>query len=225
MKLSFIQRKYLKYNKGTGLLRCHADALHAAPPMADLMTDKIVEALIAQIGCAGIISTVSRTEADLNRAPDGKNDAALQEYRETIQELLKYTGVLSEGHHQITHPYLHLSIHGMRDSHHGPYALEVGTCNGQSCSAEVKEWMQQTLAEKAKEKLPKAIIIFDQIFDGDESLVFHRFGDGNMHKGYGPRFHTFQIEISRTLREHYLVETTALLSEVMLAFQKKFGEK
>ena len=65
MTLKFIHGNYLKYNKGTGFISCHVDALHAEPPAADLFTDKIVENLVKKTGCAGIVSTISRTIADL----------------------------------------------------------------------------------------------------------------------------------------------------------------
>jgi hypothetical protein len=222
MSLKFIRRNYVKYNKGTGFLCCHVDAQHASPPEADRFTDKIAAKLIAQTGCAGIIGTVSRTKADLNRGPDGKNNDALQEYRDTIKEILNHLGILDYNKHQVTKPYLHLSIHGMKDVHHGPYAIEIGTLHGQSCSPETKDWLQEFLTVKAQEILPEIDVIFDEIFDGDESIVFHRLGDKEDYPGYGFNFHTFQIEIARTLREDYLPEIVELFSQIIVDFQIKF---
>lgn len=222
MSLKFIRRNYVKYNKGTGYLCCHVDAQHATPPKADRFTDKITTELIFQTGCAGIIATVSRTKADLNREPDGQNNEALQEYRDTIKEILHHLNILDYEKHQVTKPYLHLSIHGMKNAHHGPYAMEVGTLNGKSCSTEIREWFQKILTAKAKEILPDINIIFDEVFDGDESIVFHRLGDKKNYPGYGENFHTFQIEISRTLREDYPSEIVEIFSQVIGNFQTTF---
>lgn len=222
MSLKFIRRNYVKYNKGTGFLCCHVDAQHAALPEADRFTGKIAAKLISQTGCAGIISTVSRTKADLNRGPDGKNNEALQEYRDAIKELLNHLGILDDEKHQVTKPYLHLSIHGMKDVHHGPYAIEIGTLHGQSCSPEIKAWFQTILTTKSQEILPKIDVIFDERFWGDKSIVFHRLGDEEDYPGYGFNFHTFQIEVSRTLRENYLSEIVELFSQIIVDFQTKF---
>jgi hypothetical protein len=222
MSLKFIHRNYLKYNKGNGFLCCHVDAPHAKPPDADLFTNKITAKIMSQTGCAGIVSTVSRNKADLNRKPDGKNNEALEEYRDTIGEILKHLGILDEKNHKVTQPYLHLSIHGMKDVHHGPYAIEVGTLDGWSCSTEMRDWFEEILTRKAKKIMPEIDIIFDTIFDGDESIVFHRLGDGEQYPGYGTNFHTFQVEIARTLRKDYFHEIVQLLSEVIVEFQEKF---
>ena len=67
----------------------------------------------------------------------------------------------------------------------------------------MKKWFQETITLKAKEILPKLKIRFDQHFYGDESIAYHRQGDGAGYNGYGYHFHTFQMELSRTLREKH----------------------
>lgn len=222
MSVSFIQQSFMKYNKGKGFLCCHVDAQHAAPPEADQFTDTIATQLISQTGCAGIIGTVSRTKADLNREPDGKNNEALREYRSTINDILLYLNILDPQTYQVMKPYLHLTIHGMKDVHYGPYGIEIGTLHGQACSPKVRDWFHKTLVEQSQKLLPKLNIVFDQKFVGNSSIMFHRLGDKEDHPGYGANFHTFQIELARTLRKDYQSEIIALLSRIILQFQDAF---
>lgn len=215
-----ISKKYVKYHKGNGVLCCHVEAIHAAPPAADRYTENIVLGIMAQTQCAGIISTVSRQIADLNKAADGFNDEALQEYRNSIREIMDDLGIL-QSNNKINRNYLHISIHGMKDEHHGPFAIEIGTRNGQSCSKEMKKWFKETLMRKASELIPRIDIVFDEKFIGDPSLVFHRRGDGKEYKGYGTKFHTFQLEISHYLRENFHPVVVELLAHTVMEFQKK----
>ena len=114
----------------------------------------------------------------------------------------------------------------MKDSHHGPHAIEVGTFNGQSCSKEMKAWFLQTLRTQANEILtPKTIIYNDEVFCGDESIIYHRHGDGDKYSGYGEHFHTFQLEFSQTLRKKYNLEIVELLSQMMKLFQAEMVNK
>ncbi|SFA77926.1 MULTISPECIES: hypothetical protein [unclassified Bacillus (in: firmicutes)] len=215
MKIEFIELEYLDYYIGDPTSLCLVDALHAKPPQSDLFTGEIVERVISNVKCAGIISKVSRTVADLNRKMDGSNDAALQQYRATIKKIFKQYGILDEQSHQITKPVLHLSIHGMKDEHYGRHAIEVGTFQGQSCSKKMRSWFQRTIRKKSNEILPNTRIVFDEYFDGDESIVYHRMGDGDSYEGYGPHFHTFQIEFSKTLREDYQSEIVELITQII----------
>lgn len=88
----------------------------------------------------------------------------------------------------------------MKDIHYGPYAMEIGTLNGDSCSQVVKRWFVDLLTKKAKQISPEIKIEIDQKFIGDKSIGFHRLGDENGYLGYGNHFHTFQIELSQTMR-------------------------
>lgn len=200
MTIEFIEQEFLKFYKGNRELHSHIEALHAVPPKADLLTDKIVEKTLEKINCSGIISKVSRKEADLNRKPDGQNNEALAQYQNIINEILQYQGIIDMKINQLTKPYLHLSVHGMKDVYHGPYGIEIGTCNGKSCSKRMEDWFLETITNKRNEFLPKINILLNEKFDGDQSIIFHRCGDGKTYSGYGEHFHTFQVEIARTLR-------------------------
>ncbi len=221
----FVKLDYVQFYRGSGKVFCQVDAQHAMPPQADLYTGQLVRNIVWETGCAGVISMVSRTIADLNRKEDGKNKQAIQQYRKAIFEILQHLGILEQKRHRLTKPYLQLTIHGMKDDHHGPYAIEIGTYNGLSCSRQIRKWFRKTLTSKANDILPKLKIRFDKYFDGDESITYHRQGDGTNYKGYGYHFHTFQIELSRTLREKHIEEMTELLSHVISAFQSEIVEK
>lgn len=221
MSKNFICKEYIKYSVGDGFFYCHVEAQHAVPPNSDLFTKKITTKIIKKTGCAGIISTVSRVSADLNRIPNEFNKKAISEYRNSIKNILQHLSILNSKNYLVSKPYLHLSIHGMKDIHHGAFAIEVGTFDGQSCSMEMKEWFRNILLEKSQKFLPPTKIIFDEIFDGDKSIVFHRIGDNIEYAGYGPNFHTFQIEISLTLRKHHLYEIVELFSQIIYQFQEE----
>ncbi|MFD2443898.1 hypothetical protein ACFSO7_07855 [Bacillus sp. CGMCC 1.16607] len=223
MPLRYIQHKYLKYNKGKGFICCHVDALHAMPPAADLFTDSIVERIIEKTGCAGIIGTVSRNIVDLNRLPNGENDEGIKEYRNAINDIVTSLGILNQNN-TIIKPYLHLSFHGMKDEHYGPYAIEIGTLKGKSCSPDIKEWLLLHLNKICKEKFPQIKIILDNKFVGNPSIELHRWGDGHSYLGYQQNFHSFQIEISRTLRKKYCKEISEIYSQIITDFQKEFVE-
>ncbi len=223
VETDYTQLKYLKYHLGSRGICSHLDAQHAMRPEADLFTDRIVDQVREKTECACIISTTSRKVADINRNPDGRNNEAVLEYRDTIKNILYNIGILKPPKEQIQGPYLHLTIHGMKDIHYGPYAIEIGTQNGQSCSPEIMKWFMSRMTVKAKELFPQIQIVVDELFNGDESILFHRLGDGENYQGYGHHFHTFQIEISRTLRQKHLPEIVELLSYIILQFQDEIA--
>jgi len=141
---------------------------------------------------------------DLNRMINSSNKDAVQEYRTVIKKILTNGAILDAHDGQITAPYLHLGVHGMTDGHYGPYAVEIGTRHGSSCSPEVRDWFYNEVCALAEEILPgDTKIILDTHFYGDEAMCSHRLGDGHGYAGFGTNNNTFQIEISRTLREKH----------------------
>ncbi|TKD70930.1 N-formylglutamate amidohydrolase [Pseudalkalibacillus hwajinpoensis] len=222
MAVKFIQKNYVKYNRGKGYRCCHVEALHATPPAADLYTDLLVTKLIQKTGCAGIISTVSRTVIDLNRPPNEDTLEAVTEYRKSIEQIVTHLGIVEENTNQLNVPYLHLSFHGMKDEHYGPLAIEVGTSKGKSCSKEVKDWFEEKLTANIESILPNAKIIFDNKFAGNKSIHLHRLGDGDDYKGYKENFHSFQIELSRTIRKRHRSKMIQVFSDLIDEFQSTF---
>jgi hypothetical protein len=212
----FRERKFIKFYLGNIEIRSHIDALHACPPKPDKFTGDIVEGVSYKINCSGIIAIVSRTVADLNRPPNNKNKEAINEYRQTIKEILVHTGNL-EKDGKLTRPYLHLAIHGMKDKWGSD--IEIGTLNNKTCSPEVKKWF----VSEIKKRIKKSQI--DKNFPGDISKSFHRHGDQTgvlSYIGYGTNFNTFQIEISRTLRENYRKGLIGIFSDIILRFNEQF---
>lgn len=222
MAIPYIKQTYIKYHKGKGYICGHVDALHATPPAADTFTDKLVERLIRKLGCAGIISTTSRLHCDLNRSPNLENQAGITEYRQAIHEILDYLHIIDRNTCKLLKPYLHLSFHGMKDANYGPFAIEIGTQRGKSCSPEVRQWFERKLAEAVRVISPEITIVFDRKFKGNESIIAHRYGDIDGYSGYGALFHSFQIELSRTIRRKYLTEAVAIFSDIITEFQVKF---
>ena len=110
----------------------------------------------------------------------------------------------------------------MKDTNYGPLAIEIGTQRGKSCSPEVSRWFKERLTEETSIISPEILIIFDKKFKGNESIIAHRCGDQNEYTGYGQHFHTFQIELSRTIRRKYLNNFSKLFAKIMIDFQTRF---
>jgi len=213
--INFAMKKFIKYYLGNKEIRSHIDAVHACPPDADEFTGDIVEGVVNKINCSGIIAIVSRTRADLNRPRNNKNKEAIDEYRQTIREILEYTNTLDKNS-RLSRPYLHLAIHGMRDR---DKEIEIGTLHGKTCSPEVKNWFVKEIEKHVKKAQT------DGRFSGDPSKSVHRCGDqtSNLnYSGYGNNFNTFQIEISSMLREKHQKELIKIFSDIIIQFNGKF---
>ncbi len=224
MSKKYIEKTFLKFNLGEGKKRAHVDAVHAKGPKADLYTGELVEKIVHSTGCAGIIAKVSRTVVDLNRTPyDEKSEMAIKEYRGSIEHIVQHLNIFERQSYCINKPYLHLALHGMKDVHYGPYAIEIGTRFDASCSPEITDWFKQKLHAKIKAYFPKIKCIFNERFPGDFSKQYHRLGDNYTYNGYGENYHTIQIEISKTLREHHSDILTKIFSEIILEFEEFRG--
>jgi hypothetical protein len=214
--IEFIPCSYIKYYLGNENMRVHVDALHAQAPKEEIFTAQLVEGIVEKTGCSGIIATVSRTLVDLNRPRNASNSKAIDEYRQTIKMILTHIHALNEKN-QLTAPYLHLSFHGMKDDWNQD--VEIGTRYGTSCSKEIKDWF---VAEVDKHIDRYQV---DGKFSGDPSKPVHRYGDTNSdlsYIGFGDYFNTFQIEISRDLRENHLDLLINLFSGTILRFSEEF---
>jgi len=189
------------------------DAVHAAAPKADSFTGKIARAAAEMLEAHWIVATVSRKLADLNRPRGPTNSLAIDEYRTAIQMLLEEAELFTDG--KLNRPFLHIAVHGMADRE--DYDVEIGTRYGKSCSNETKVLVYQALQEWARSRnfKPYPKIVADQIFVGDSSKTVHRCGDKvTGFPGYGPMFHTVQIEFAHWLRRQHrgdVVEALVLL--------------
>ena len=67
LKVNYQNKTYVKYYFECNSIRCHIDALHATPPASDEFNAEIVDGVIRETDCSGIISKVSRKTSDINR--------------------------------------------------------------------------------------------------------------------------------------------------------------
>lgn len=237
--MQFEQGRFLKYVYGN--LCCHVDAVHAKKPtlveaggdpkrtkLWDIYTGDIVSE-IAACGCTGMIATVSRLAADLNRGPEHEaplQKDALREYREVIRHNLERTCILGQNGELIC-PYLHLAVHGIGNNRWGKKAIEVGTRQGysdQTCSEDVLRWFLNTLGSRLDDAVPGVEIVSNERFIGHQSFAHHRCGCPG-YRGYGPNYNAVQLEISYTLRNEHREELVAVLSELVQEFHKSFGKE
>lgn len=203
--VNFTTKKFVKLYLGRREISSHIDAVHACPPNAEKFTGEIVERVVNKINCSAIIAIVSRTMIDLNRPRNANNAEAIDEYRHTIREILEHINIFDKNG-RLSKPYLHLAIHGMSDR---DSEIEIGTLNGKTCSPEVKEWF----VAEIRKHITKTRT--DRKFPGDSSKSVHRLD-------YGDNFNTFQVEISRTLREKHRIELVNIFSEIIIQFNRKF---
>jgi len=97
--------------------------------------------------------------------------------------------------------------------------IEIGTLHGKTCSPEVKDWFVNEIEKHIKN------LQIDRRFSGDPSKSVHRCGDQTSdlnYLGYGTNFNTFQMEISRTLREKHQKELINIFSDIIIRFNEEF---
>ncbi len=222
--MSFIVKNYLKCRLGARDSGVLLDALHASPEShrPELFTDAIVAGVSSEMGCHCIIATVPREIADLNQFPNKMNREAVQEYRQTIGGILLESEALDENN-QLRFPFLHLSLHGMRDRPQKD--IELGTCFGESCSEELLQWLLEHFRKWATNlrncrREPKIVVndANDALF-GHPVIATHRWGDkSSEYAGYGPKFNTVQIELAHWLRTEHTEDLVNLFVSVAQEF-------
>jgi len=214
--LNFEQREYIKVYFGSSTIRAHIDSVHAHPPDNDKFTGEIAEGIAEKVNCSCIIATISRNVCDLNRERSEKNAGGIDEYRIAIQQIQRHINNLNS-YEKAVKPYLHLAIHGMKDNH--GWDIAIGTLHNQTCSAIIKEWFMlriQTLYDR---------VTIDTRFPGNSSIIRHREGNHSprsIYPGFGSKFNTFQIEISRTVREFQRDNLISNLSNIIKEFNSSF---
>lgn len=210
--------QYIYYGAGVPGIKVLAEALHAKRPAADLYTGELVQAIYERGATAGIISDVSRVSMDLNRPRSNKNQPAVDEYRRTIQQIFEGYGML-DFYGRLTKPFLQISLHGMQDE--WMRDIEIGTGYGHYCNPGVKKWVQHFLNETG---LNYGV---DDIFPGYTFRSVLREGDiygQTSFMGFGPNFHTIQIEISQYLRTHHFPWLVDLFCDLIKQFEEDWQE-
>jgi len=215
---NFTTKKFIKFYLGSKNIYAHVDAVHTCPPKHDKSTGEIVEGIVKEISCSAIIGTVSRTEADINRPRNEKNREVIDEYRDTIRQILEHIDILDKDG-KLSRPYLHLAIHGIQDDYNKD--IEIGTRYGATCSKSVKDWVL--------EEINKSLTSFgiDNTFPGDPSKSVHRSGDlknNQNYPGYGENFNTIQVELSLNLRQNHRREVIKILSDLIIKFCNFFRQ-
>jgi N-formylglutamate amidohydrolase len=210
-----INRNYIKFHLGDKMVNCHIDAVHAQAPNSDQYTGEIVEAVINEIDCSGIISIISRTVMDINRPRDNRNAPAVDEYRNAIRQIIMSKEILGLDS-KLLKNYLHLAIHGMRNDRGTDF--EIGTRFGNSCSQEIEFWFIEELKQLSTN------LGVNSKFPGDRSKSVHRNGDPNgNYDGYGIKFNTIQIEINRTWRKTKQNELVDFFKKIIGDFDGDFN--
>jgi hypothetical protein len=207
-----ISLKYISYNLGNPTFSCHIDAVHAASPDADLYTGKIAQSVINSIDASGIIGIISRREMDINRPRSKENAPAIDEFRGVVRLILDSKKIIGENG-LLLRNYLHLAIHGMNDDRKIDFA--VGTRRGDSCSPEILNWFVGALKQLSNN------VTVNTILQGDQSKSFHRHGDPDTgYTGYGEKFNTIQLEISREWRKNGQKQLVLFFADIISQFDK-----
>lgn len=219
------QKEFIKVNYATHTPWVLIDAVHAQKPRHDKYTGELAEFVAERTGCHCIIATVSRTDVDLNRAPVPNNKrhcSAIEEYRCSIKSMLQSGRLLESG--KLRHPFLHLALHGMKDSH--GIDIDLGTRYGKTCSPLIRNWIYTAFKQNINSlfwhrQQPEPVL--DRCFPGDPSKSFHCGGTGrNSYPGYGENYNTVQIECAYWLRSNHRTELVDILCQVIGQFRRDF---
>jgi hypothetical protein len=183
-----------------------------------------------------LIARKSRIWADLNRIWYKKTiegELKTTEFSRSgkAAQYLAYRQLLQSGEHlnnneQISHPYLSLSIHGMKDHQSFGFAIAGGV---ESASSEVITWFQESLTKALAEVAIYDNVKIDRIGDysGLPSLVNYRQEpekvEDRHHPSFGVNFNKIQLEIDKRYREgENRKKVVIALSKVLKEFEEKF---
>jgi len=202
--VKYLIKSHFKYYLGDKNIHCHVEALHAAPPGADLLTEKLVDEITSKTNCSAIIATTSRKIADANRPVDKSNKEVVLEYPKIITEIFNHLEIKKNG--QLVKPYLHLSLHGMKDR--PEIDINVGTGDGEFCQSHIKNWLVKKLIDNHLN------VVVDKIFTGADSL--NEIKAGLLHN-------IFAIELSHNVRFNHFPQIVDILSLIILEFNQTFS--
>lgn len=214
---SLTELDFIAYESGTPYIPASIEAVHAESPNADLHTGAIARQVANRTGASAILSRVSRDVMDLNRPRGRFNYPAVDQYRQTIRQILQKQGLLNEAY-KLEAPFLHISLHGMQDCWNRD--LEIGTGYGHYCAPAIKQWFVQQVAAVTHH------YGVDDIFPGYTFRSVLRDGDlysATDFMGFGENYHAIQLEVSRSWREHHSGFLVAFLGDTIQAFQQQFA--
>lgn len=208
--------KFVKYHFGSKNMHCHLDAVHAENPRSDMYTGPIAQGVVNKFNISAIISRVSRKEMDLNRDRTKQNAEGIDEYREILNRIISRQKTVDKTG-RITKNHLHIALHGMANSRGTEF--ELGTRHGKTCSKPVLDWIVSHVSQQSKN------YGVNKLFQGDKSIARHRLGDPySDYKGYGPLFHTIQVEINHEWRKYRRIELVNFFGYLLMNFDKQFNK-
>lgn len=200
------QLEYIRYKQAKSNISF--DAYHGTPPKGEYKINEITEKIAKQAKTSSIISTISRTKADLNREITEESKDAIIEYQQTLKKITIKNNIQK-------YPYLLIILHGMKNRENKD--IEIGTRNGELTNPKLKQWFikqMQTLFSDFK-------IAIDEEFKGTTILEEYKNGN-NYFEGLGNNLNIFQIELSIELREKHTKLIIDNFSQIALNFSKEF---
>lgn len=224
------EKQYVRYRRGIGSDRVLLEGPHVVAPHKEFWVDEIIRQASCRAGCHLLAATRSRAVADLDRPADfdsdgvdpGVQERAVEEYRTTVAELIERTDLL-DGGSGLTRPFLHLSVHGMKNREDAD--LVLGTGDGTACGPEVEEWLTERIGAWIESGVAgDARLARNERSSDSSALAHHRRGDGAAYPGFGDRFHSARLEIAHWMRADpdSRDELTFLLAEIAGAFHGTF---
>jgi len=190
---------------------------------AEVKTADIVRRAV-QEGVSGIIATVDRETADLNRLPKSEGGpgslfpaiqaTAFNEYRRHKRSILDATGYMKN--RRKSRPYLQIGVHGKKnplDGRSDDAAIEIGTRHDETCDFGVRRFFENRLRHELAELGANPDIRSNIRLIGDPAL-----GDGR--RIFGPSYHGIQLEISRQLRMEMWPQFGVILADILKEFSE-----
>lgn len=226
------EKEFVRYRRGIGCRRVLLEGPHVVAPRKEFWIEEILQQASCRAGSHLLLAAQSREVADLDRAAGYRGatiisdlqERAVAEYRETITDLME-TADLLEKDGELADPFLHLSVHGMKNREAADLALS--TDEGTSCSPEVLHWMEDHLRSWSTERIDGDEIRFaiDDRGGDSSSLAFLRQGNGREHEGYGSNFHSLRLEFAHWVRSDpdSREEVTYFLARIARAFHEQYG--
>ena len=198
-------------------------APHSAGPRKEFYTGTIVREISQNLGISGVVATVSRVIADLNRSrnysgtecscPENFQRAAVEELYSHFKNLFSELGVYGDG--EVQKETLLLGIHGIKDEY--GYGVVIGTRHGKLCPSHLREKIRERLELSFRAlglNLREHPIVCEEMFPGHESLELIK-------EHFGEKLQIVQIEISKTLRSRFTEELTTALLSLVLSFKTR----
>lgn len=209
-------------------------------------TEDIVTMAANKSGASYFLAAQSRVRQDLNRPAGSKriskkvgestnynNDARAVEHF-LFQQFIEKSASIN-GHGKIERPFMCISIHGCAKFKNGS---DIFIGNGvkrakMPCDPVIARWVKseidkqirkRKMVNSKKEYLRVHVSTEGSRLSGSTAMIERRYGSTNIF-GFGDLFQAVQLELSPICRKKYQGEIALAISEIALAFSKKFSTK